>query len=158
MLDINVPLLLVHTATFLVAMVLIWFLFLKPLLAAMNRRVETVRSDLTGAEQERQQAEKLRAKLEKEFRDSRAEMKKELEKAVGEGEEQRKAIREQAQVEAEALLEKARLEIGEEKKKAIQELRGAAAELAVAIAEKLIAAEVDAEKHKQLIDKMIEKV
>lgn len=158
MLDINVPLLLVHTTTFLVAMVLIWFLFLKPLLAAMNKRVETVRSDLDGAEQERQQAEELRAKLEKEFRDSRDKIKKELEKAAGEGEEQRKAIREKAQAEAEALLEKARLEIGEEKEKAIQELRGTAGELAVAIAEKLIVAEVDAEKHKQLIDEMISKM
>ena len=45
-----------------------------------------------------------------------------------------------------------------EKEKAVGELRGESAKLAVEIAEKLIAAEVDAKKHKKLIDDMVGKV
>jgi F-type H+-transporting ATPase subunit b len=158
MLDINVPLFLIHTTTFLAAMCLIWVLFLKPLLEAMNRREATAKADLDGAAKELQEAEKLRAKLEQEFKDSRAKIKKEMDKAVGAGEDLRKQLRAKAQSEAEALLKTARAEITEEKDKAVKALRGEAAGLAVAIAEKLLDAEVDEAKHKQLIDKMVGKV
>ena len=158
MLDIKVPLLLIHGATFLAAMVLIWFLFLKPLLAAMNRRQEGVRNDLDEAKKAREEAEKLSAKLEKELGESRERIKKDLEKARGESEEERKRIKEKAAAEAQELLDKARVEIQAEKEKAVGELRGESAKLAVEIAEKLIAAEVDAKKHKKLIDDMVGKV
>ena len=158
MLDINVPLLLIHAATFLAAMALIWFLFLKPLLEAMNRRQTTVRSDLDEARKAREEAEKLQAKLDKELRDSREKIRKELDKAASEGEETRRKLKEQATAEAEVVLEKARAEIKEEMAKAKKALRGESAALAVAIAEKLLEAEVDAAKHKKLIDQMIEKV
>ena len=158
MLDINPKLLLVHTATFLVAMVLIWQLFLKPLLAAMNKRSETARSDLDEARKAREEAEKLQVKLDKEFVAAREKMKKELEKAASEGEAARKAAREKAQAEAETMLEKARQEIADETDKARKVLRGEAAELAVAITERLLEAEVDAKKHKKIIDEMVGKV
>jgi len=158
MLDINVPLFLVHTATFLAAMWLINMLFIKPLIAAMNGRRDKAEADLDGAAKEREEAEKLRVRLEKEFKDSRAKIKKEMAEATSVGEELRKELRAKAKAEADALLEKARAEIGEEKDKAVKALRGEAAGLAVAIAEKLIEAEVDEAKHKQLIDKMVGKV
>ncbi len=158
MLDINIPLLLIHTTTFLAAMVLIWFLFLKPLLEAMNRRQETVRSDLDEARKAREEAEKIQARLNAELAANRERISKMLEQAAGEGEEVRRKLKEQATSEAEEVLEKARAEIKEEMAKAKRALRGEAAGLAVAIAEKLFEAEVDAAKHKKLIDRMISKV
>ena len=131
-----------------------------------------LREELGSGERERAEANdaetQKRADLQAEVKDLRNELQLATDALGSERDKQggmqqvaedlRKELQAKAKTEAEALLENARAEIGEEKDKAVKALRGEAAGLAVAIAEKLLDAEVDEAKHKQLIDKMVGKI
>ena len=121
-------------------------------------RQRAVAEQLTEAEKARAEAEKnleeARAKLE----DARKTAQNVIDAAGKSAEQLRAEIKGKADDEAKRIAEAARKEIEAERDRAIQSVRGEVANLVVAATEKVVGETLDAQKHKQLIDRAIAEV
>jgi len=77
-------------------------------------------------------------------------------RAMRTGEEARQRAQVEAKQEAQALVEKSRVEIQRERDETISELRQEFADLAVVAAEKVIGKSLDKEAHRQIIDQVLD--
>ena len=123
------------------------------LLAARQREVSIYYSD---AEESRKAADELKTQYETHLANTAEEMRVKIAEAIKEGQAMRDQIIAESRSKADGILTKAQEEILREKDKAIVELKGAMATLAVDAAGRLIQEKLDPEKHRQLIDGFIE--
>lgn len=123
---------------FIILLIFLRVVAYKPLLNLLNKRSEHVADTIAAAEQERQQAEQLRAGYEAEMRRAREQAQEILQKATKAGEEQAAEIIENAKSEATRIKESALSEIHREKQKAAAELRDQVASLSILVAGKII--------------------
>ena len=131
----------------------------KPILHALKVREETIEYSLTAAKKAKAEVEDLSLEKERIL----TEAKEEREIVLKEAREIRKAIlddaKSKAQVEADKIIELARLQIEREKDSAIQEMKRQVAELSVDIATKLLEQELESgDKQKAIIDKYLQEV
>lgn len=127
----------------------------KPILAALDEREENIRTSMQAAEKAMAQAQDVAKKNEETLRQAEAEAQR-IRRAAAEDAEALRADRmEKAKAEAEKLIEDARKAIDAEKKLAMQQLRAEVADLAVRAAEKILNAEINAEKNKKLVDEFV---
>ena len=110
----------------------------KPLCKLQENLSEHVANNIAAAEQERQEAEQLKAGYEAEMRRAREQAQEIVQKATRAGEDQALQIVSNAKNEAEKLKENAHAEIEREKQKAVAELRDQVATLSVLVAGKII--------------------
>jgi F-type H+-transporting ATPase subunit b len=126
-----------------------------PLLTALEAREEAIVGSLEAAEATKREAEAKR----QEYEALMEQYRQEAQSIIDEGEADKKRIIQEAHTKAskEAAEIKARADrdIGLAKSKALAELKEDARHLGMAIAEKVIAAEVDAKKHTGIIDEVI---
>jgi F-type H+-transporting ATPase subunit b len=126
-----------------------------PITAMLDERAVNIRESLERAEAARVEAERL---LE-EYRHTMAEARKEagtiLQQAKQSAESTRSEAYAKAQVEYDDMLVKAREAINGEKRAAIVELQKSVADLSVAIAGKLIGAELSKDDHLKVIEKYV---
>ncbi|WP_200758010.1 F0F1 ATP synthase subunit B [Effusibacillus dendaii] len=139
------------------------FLFLRkvawgPLMKTMNDRQQYIESQISTAEQNRQEAEKLA----QEHRDAMQSAKKEaaelLDNARRTGERQAADIIAAAEAEARRIKDQAVADINREKEQAIAELREQVGALSVQLAGKIIAQEIDSSKHKALLEEAVKEM
>src|ERR1035437_315151 len=127
----------------------------KPLLASLKTREKAIADSLDRAEQARADAERLIAENQKE----RVLAEEEIQKSLREGrlyaEQMRRDLVEKAKVEAARLLMQARLEIEHDTQRAIRQLRTEAADLAILATSKLLAENMNDERNRAVINKMI---
>lgn len=135
----------------LIAMKFVW----PPITNMLDQRAVNIRESLERAEAAKVEAERL---LE-EYRNTMAEARKEagtiLQQAKQAAETTRSEASAKAQVEYDALLVKAREAIEGEKRAAIAELQQSVADLSVAVAGKLIGAELSKDDHLKVIEKYV---
>ena len=128
----------------------------KPLLASLKTREQAIADSLSRAEQARSDAERMIAenKLERQ----RAE--EEVQKALREGrlyaEQMRRDLVEKAKAEADRMLVQARAEIERDTQHALTKLRTEVADLAVMATGKLLDEDMNDERHRNVVHKMIE--
>lgn len=131
---------------------------LRPLLAGLDARGERIRKELEEAEALREEAQKLLAEHKERQRDAL----KDAEAIVETARAEAQALRVAAEHELEETIrrrEQLALEkISQARQAAEAQLRQQAAELAVAAASRLIAANLDDQKHAALTDEAIEQV
>ena len=155
MFDINPGLILWTILTFLAVLVILRFTAWKTLLASLTAREDSIRASLEQAESARQES----LRLLEEHRRQRAEAAEQSRHIVTEGRELadhlKAEILEKAQGSARHIIEQAKEEIGREKEKALVQLRDEVAELAVLAAGKILDANLDAAKHRKLVDSAI---
>lgn len=130
------------------------FLF-KPLLGRMDERSEKIREGLENAETAARDRELARAEREAAVSEARKEAAEMLARANKIADETRNEILGQARAEAEKVTERAREEITAEKERAMAELRGQVADLALAAAGKLVRQEMDAPTQRRLVDEFL---
>ncbi len=135
----------------LIAMKFVW----PPITNMLDERAVNIRESLERAEAAKVEAERL---LE-EYRNTMAEARKEagtiLQQAKQAAETTRSEASAKAQVEYDALLVKAREAIEGEKRAAIAELQQSVADISVAVAGKLIGAELSKDDHLKVIEKYV---
>ena len=155
MLDINPGLIIWTWATFIILLVVLRLLAWKPLLSALTSREEKIRTDLREAEEAQQEAMKLleanRAQLAQAERQSQLVIKEGREM----GEKLKAEIMERANTSSRHMIEQAKEEIRREKEAALVQLRAEVADLAIMAAGKLLDANLDAPKQRQLVDAVI---
>ena len=121
----------------------------------LDARAEKITNDIDEAEAARKKAEELAAKREAELAGSRQEATAILETAKETAEKNKAHILSEANQEALRLKEKAQLEISQNKKEAMNSIKGDVADLTVNLAGKLLSQQFDSEGHRQLIDRYL---
>ena len=81
-----------------------------------------------------------------------------VKEAVARGQSREEEILRQANAEANAILEKAAADIAMEKKKAVNDAKNEISDIALALAEKVVARELKAEDHAKLVDDFIQEL
>jgi F-type H+-transporting ATPase subunit b len=130
------------------------FLF-KPLMARMDERSEKLREGLENAETAARDRELARAEREAAVAEARKEASEMIARANKIAEDTRNEILTDARTEAERLTQRAREEITAEKERAMAELRGQVADLALAAAGKLVRSEMDAPTQRRMVEEFL---
>ncbi len=144
--------------TFITFTLLLWILkklAWKPLLGALESRETKIREDIQKAEDARADAERLLAEHRKLLQNSEIEARKILDEAKQTAEGIKQGIVDSAHEQARQMTAQAKAEIQREKDTALSQLRTEVADLAIRAAGKVLGEELDADKHRRLVDDFI---
>lgn len=140
---------------FAIVVVVLYKLAWGPLLQALQQREEAITGSIRTAEETRAEAERLRQKYEADLENIR----QQAQAIIDEGNADKKRIiaeaHAKAQKDADEIRARAERDVTLAKQKALAEVKQSAATLGLLVAEKVIRAEVDAAKHRAVIDEAI---
>jgi F-type H+-transporting ATPase subunit b len=123
-----------------------------PILKAVETREKGIQSALDEAAQRNQEAARLLEEHRAQIADARRQVSELIAQGKAAGERVRAEIEEKARTEGQAIVERARGEIERERDAALQALRKESVDLALAAASRLIDANLDQAKDRQLIE------
>lgn len=139
-----------------ILLVLLYFIAYKPIRRMLDERSAKVKASMEQADQMKEMMAKTEGQVKEELGAARAERQNILAQAEQVGQQVKEEAREQAKQDAEVMVAKARSEIERERDEAIAELKREFADLAILAAEKVINETLDKEKHRKLIDEVLE--
>lgn len=125
-----------------------------PILAAMAERAEKIADGLAAADRANHDLELAQEKAVERLKEAKEEAAGIVDAANRRANQIVDEAKEQARQEGERLKEAAQAEIEQEVTRAREHLRGQVAALALAGAEKVLAAEIDMQRHGELVDKL----
>jgi F-type H+-transporting ATPase subunit b len=140
---------------FIVLLVILARFAFKPLTAAVEAREAALQKAIDDAKKDRDDAAKLLAEQTKALDAARAEAQRVIAESRTTGEKLRNDMLEQTKHQQHELLERARAEIDNERKRAIADLRREAVELAVAGASKVIERNLDDQTNRKLVESFL---
>ena len=140
---------------FVILMMVLRLTAWKPILAGLNQREEFIRKSLADAKHEREQAERLLADYTAKLAGAKEQAAEIVEEGRRDGEETRRRIQAEAGTEAEAIVERAKRDIGLARDEAVRQLHEEAIVLATTIAGKMIRRELSAADHQALLDESL---
>lgn len=141
--------------------ILLWILnkFLyKPLLGMINAREQEVKENLTKAAEDRAEAERLRKEFTEQVAKAQQQAQSIISEATRNAQQEAERILTSAREKAAQDLERAQETIRVEKERALAELRQEVADLAVAVAGKVIERSLTDADHTRLAEKFVEEV
>lgn len=124
----------------------------------MEERRTNIESMLASAENERQQAEKIKREYQEEMRKARHEAQEVIAKATKVSETRASEILAASHEEAEKIKKSALVDIQRERDRAIAEVKSQVADLSVLVAEKIIRQKLDLKGQGELIEQFIQEV
>jgi len=142
--------------TFLLLLVLLSKLAWKPILTALEEREKNIQAAIDKANSAKDDAEKLLSQNKDAMNKAEAEAGRIIKEGKAYAEKMRDDIIAKAQADAKKISAQAKAEIEQEKQQALNMLREEVATLAVKGAEKIIRMNLDAEKHKAVVEGMLE--
>ncbi len=154
-LGLNVPSLISYLINYVVLLILLGALAYRPLLNALDSRVESIRESLAAADRAREEAATSRSAIEEELNEARREGQRLLDQAREAADRFREEEMGRARQAAEEFSERARADIARERDAAINEVRSAFGDLAISAAERIIRRSVDRQAHQELIDQVL---
>jgi F-type H+-transporting ATPase subunit b len=140
---------------FVILLVVLRITAWKPILAGLNQREEFIRKSLADARNEREQAERLLADYTAKLASAREQAGEIVEEGRRDGEETRRRIQAEAGAEAQAIVERAKRDIGLARDEAVRQLHEETIVLATTIAGKMIRRELSAADHQALLDESL---
>ncbi len=155
MLDINPGLIIWTIITFIIVVLILRAAAWKPLLAALTAREEQIRSSLQHAEQAQQEAQRLLEENRKQLAAAEEQSQRIIREGRTLGERLKAEIMEKANASSRHMIDQAKEEIKREKEAALVQLRGEVADLAITAAGKILDANLDTAKQRQLVDAAI---
>lgn len=141
-----------------IQMYLIKRFLVKPVHEILEKRRAAADAEIIQAEETKAKAEAIRAEYERNMQDARQKANEILDSARNTAAIQSEKILKEAQDQTFAMKNKAEKEIAQEKKKAVNEVRGEIGDMAVEIAAKVIEREINEKDHEKLIDEFISNV
>ncbi len=154
-LGLNVPSLISYLINYVVLLILLGALAYRPLLNALDSRVESIRESLAAADRAREEAATSRSAIEEELNEARREGQRLLDQAREAADRFREEEMGRARQAAEEFSERAQADIARERDAAINEVRAAFGDLAISAAERIIRRSVDRQAHQDLIDQVL---
>ncbi len=155
-LGINVPGLIGQIVSFIILLVLLSKFAYRPIINMLDQRAERIRESLEAAESVRREANEAEQRLQVQMDTARQEGQVLIAQAERLGEQIKESARQEARQETETIMKRARAEIQVERETALAALRREFADIAILAAEKVINESLDKERHKRLIDDVLE--
>ena len=140
---------------FVVLMFVLTRFAFKPLTAAVEAREQRLEAAIRQADEDRKKAAELLEQQTKALDASRVEVQRVIAEARLTGDKLRNEMLEQTKHQQHDLLERARAEIDEERKRAIADIRREAVELALAGASKVIERNLDDQTNRRLVESFL---
>jgi F-type H+-transporting ATPase subunit b len=151
----NLTLLIQDIAFFLLLFLIARYLY-RPIVRVLEARTKRIQDGLRAAEEAKRDREAAEKEYQLRMEHARREGQALLDRIAKQGEDLRKELEAKAREQAEGLITRARAEIQQEREKAVQDLRGQVADLAVLAASRIIGESLDQKKHRELIERTIE--
>ena len=155
-LGINITSLLTQLISFTILVFVLYKFLYGPITRMLDQRAERIKASLEAADRARAEAASSAAQVESQM----AEARQEGQRLIAEARESAGRLREQEEARArqqvEEMLAKARADIQQERDSAVEDVRREFAGLAVLAAEKVVQRELDAKRHQELIDRVLE--
>jgi F-type H+-transporting ATPase subunit b len=155
MLEINPGLILWTIITFLLLVVVLRAVAWKPLLGALTAREEKIRTSLDEAARAQQEAQRLLEENKQQLARAEEHSQKIIQEGRAMGDRLKADILEKANASSRHMVDQAREEIQREKEAALGQLRAEVADLALLIAGKVLDANLDTPKQRQLVETAI---
>lgn len=153
---INWQLLVAFLVNFLVLFGLLTAILYKPVLRMLDQRSARIKESLEQAEKIKEQASRSEEQIKAAVETARKEGQAIIAQASQIAEKIKEEAKDNARKEAEIIIKKAKDEIKLERDKSIGELRAEFANLTILAAEKVIKESLDAQKHRKLINEVLE--
>src|SRR5882672_2958922 len=150
--------LIVQGINFLILLLILQRLLYRPFLAKMAERTQAIQKSLEEAQAARAQATRQQEENEARLRAAHAEAAAIRAQALKEAAEEQRRLVEAARVESQRLVETAKAQMDADVRRARDELRREVAELATAVAEKLVRRSLRDEDHRRIVADAIAKV
>ncbi len=144
--------------TFIVVLVVLGKFAWGPILNALQKREEFIRDSLASARKDRHEAEARLRELEERLHQAKDVAGAIIDEGRRNGETLKRQIEHDARKEADAMIARARREIGLARDTAVKDLYDLTASLATQAAAKIIRKEIDAAQHERLIAESIEEL
>ena len=157
-LGIDPKTILVQVIGFLVVLAILWKFVFGKVGGLLDERRTEITTQLEQLKTDREELDRLTAETRQRLGDIESESQAKIQAAIEQGSIERQQIVVQARQDAEDEVARARAEIQREKDEAISELRGVVAELAIDAASKIISAELNPERHQNIIDASISRL
>jgi F-type H+-transporting ATPase subunit b len=141
--------------TFLVVLLILYKIALKPILKAIEDREISVRTEINEAKRQRDEAEALLTQHKRMMAEAESQAQRIIRENKELAEKARQQMLDKARQESGKLVDEAKSEIEQQKQAALVELRTEVADLAVGAAEVIIRQSLDREKHKVVVDEYI---
>lgn len=144
--------------TFVALLIVLRVVAWKPVLALLAERERTIKSSLDEARKAREEAERHMQESQESLKKARQERAAVIDKGQREAERFRQELMEKAQKDADETRRRGVEEIEREKRAALAEIRGAAVDLAVAAAGKIVSSSMDEGAQRKLASDFISKI
>jgi F-type H+-transporting ATPase subunit b len=148
--------LLAQLVNFSILLGLLLVLLYKPVRRMLDQRSAKIRESMEQTEQIKEQMAKTEEQIREQLAAARSEGQNILAQAAQMGESLKEEARGEARKEAEVIVARARIEIEQERDKAIDEVKSQFVDLAITAAEKVVRESLDREKHRRLIEEVLE--
>ena len=154
-LGLNLPQLIAQVVNFFVLLFVLRLVAYKPILKMLDERKQKIAEGLNAAEIARAEAASAQANIQAQLDTARKEGQEIVAGAQGIATRIQADAREQSAKDRDAALERARIEIQQERDRAISDLRGEFADITVKAAEKVINQSLDGQSHQLVIDETL---
>ena len=150
--------LIVQGINFLILLFILQRLLYRPFLAKMAERTQAIQKSLDEAQAARAQATRQQEENEARLRTAHAEAAAIRAQALKEAAEEQRRLVEAARAESQRLVESAKAQMDADVRRAREELRREVADIATAVAEKLVRRSLRDEDHRRIVAEAISKV
>lgn len=147
--------LIVQVINFVVLLVILRRLLYRPFLAKMEERTEAIRKSLEEAQAARAEAARQQEENEARLRTAHAEAAAIRAQALKDAAEEQRRLVDAARAESQRLVDSTKAQLDADVRRAREELRREVADLATAVAEKLIRKSLRDEEHRRIVDDAI---
>ena len=129
-----------------------------PIIGALEKREEQVRSDKEAARAARESAEQIKQELETRLSQIADEANQKMAQAVKLGQAQKEELLAQTKEECARMLEQAKVQIAVEKKQALTQVRGEIAQLSTLVASRLIGEDLNPSHAEKVVDSVLTEI
>ena len=150
--------LIVQAVNFVILLLILKRILYKPFLAKMEERTQAIQKSLEEAQAARTQATRQQEENEARLRAAHAEAAAIRTQALKEAADEQRRLVEAARAESQRLVETAKAQMDADVRRAREELRREVADLATAVAEKLVRRSLRDEDHRRIVAEAITKV
>ena len=154
-LGVNLPLLVVFVINFIILFVLLRLFLYKPVLKMLDERAKRTAESMEQAEATKKEYEQARVEVQKQIEKGRQEGQAFIAQAMQVGERLKEESRQEAQKQAQVIIDRTRTELEAERDKIVGDLRREFVDISISAAEKVIKETLDKEKHRKLIEETL---